>query len=629
MKKFFVIVLGAAFILMVNLAAGQSQRTVLIEEFTNASCGPCASANPALNTLLTTNEAKAVAVKYQWYFPGYDPMHYHNPVEANARMSYYGLNGVPHVMGDGNVFNNHPNSLTQTLINNMYATPSPFTMTLDHVISPDFDSVYIDLIITCTQAVSGNLVAHVVLEENEIHFATAPGSNGETEFYDVMLKMYPNQSGTTLATSWAVGDADTLSFAEALPWYVYNVNQLCVVAFVQDNTGKNVKQAVRSAPITQSGSTTLDAGLSAMTNVPAFSCDSVFTPTVTLKNYNSTVLTSCDINWVLDNGTVNTQAWTGSLAQNATANITLPAVTASGGTHAFKVYVSNPNGSNDLYPINNTQEKTVNIVTTYSQIPVTEGFQGTFPPALWIKNDLSTNGTWDQATVGGFGTSNRSATLEFFNITSGTFELIMPAMDLTDDTSAQLTFNVAYAQYGTYQDRLRVAVSTNCGTTWTNVYDKVGSGLATAPATTSFFVPTSSQWRAESVDLTSYAGNPEVFVKFVGISNYGNNLYVDDVNIQATSSGISSSTAAEASVNVFPNPFAGETRIEIVLPEETTVSVTAFNTLGETVFSTTPELMNQGTHSLLFDGTNLPVGVYYINVLMNEQVVTKKVSLIK
>ena len=53
---------------------GQTQRTVFIEEFTQASCAPCAAANPAFNTLLSANTAKAVSIKYQVSWPGTDPM---------------------------------------------------------------------------------------------------------------------------------------------------------------------------------------------------------------------------------------------------------------------------------------------------------------------------------------------------------------------------------------------------------------------------------------------------------------------------------------------------------------------------------------------------------------------------
>jgi len=79
----------------------QVQRNVLAEAFSNASCGPCASQNPGYNALLGTNTTKVIAVKYQWYFPGFDPMNAQNPTEPNARISYYGQSGVPCGVLDG------------------------------------------------------------------------------------------------------------------------------------------------------------------------------------------------------------------------------------------------------------------------------------------------------------------------------------------------------------------------------------------------------------------------------------------------------------------------------------------------------------------------------------------------
>ena len=58
-------------------------------------------------------------------------------------------------------------------------------------------------------------------------------------------------------------------------------------------------------------------------------------------------------------------------------------------------------------------------------------------------------------------------------------------------SSAQMTFDVAYAPYdAAYFDGLEVLVSTNCGSSFTSVYSKSGTTLATASATTSVFVPT-------------------------------------------------------------------------------------------------------------------------------------------
>ena len=71
MKKIFTLAFGLG---IAAISFGQTQRMVLTEEFTNASCGPCAGQNPAYNELLQANSSKIVAIKYQVNFPGVDPM---------------------------------------------------------------------------------------------------------------------------------------------------------------------------------------------------------------------------------------------------------------------------------------------------------------------------------------------------------------------------------------------------------------------------------------------------------------------------------------------------------------------------------------------------------------------------
>ena len=78
MKKILLVV--SVCLLMLDSSA-QTQRLILVEEFTNASCGPCALSNPSFNTLMTANASKVVAIRYHSSFPGYDPFYSQNPVQ--------------------------------------------------------------------------------------------------------------------------------------------------------------------------------------------------------------------------------------------------------------------------------------------------------------------------------------------------------------------------------------------------------------------------------------------------------------------------------------------------------------------------------------------------------------------
>ena len=92
MKKIYLIVATLTVAVAVN---AQSQRLVLAEEFTQASCGPCASQNPAFNTLIAANSTKIITIKYQTSWPGVDPMNAQNPTQVQTRVNYYAVSGVP------------------------------------------------------------------------------------------------------------------------------------------------------------------------------------------------------------------------------------------------------------------------------------------------------------------------------------------------------------------------------------------------------------------------------------------------------------------------------------------------------------------------------------------------------
>ena len=132
--------------LVASMIFGQtpkSQRLVFVEEFTQASCGPCAAANPTLNATLSANTSKVVSLKYQTSWPGVDPMNAANPSDVATRVKFYGwISGVPCITKDGDSIPNWPSSytgypgaLTTTVINTEYAVSSPFTMNLSHHLS--------------------------------------------------------------------------------------------------------------------------------------------------------------------------------------------------------------------------------------------------------------------------------------------------------------------------------------------------------------------------------------------------------------------------------------------------------------------------------------------------------------
>ncbi|HBX52565.1 MAG: hypothetical protein A2275_07925 [Bacteroidetes bacterium RIFOXYA12_FULL_35_11] len=619
MKKIYLLI--AVSFLLCSTIFGQSkaQRLILFEEFTNASCAPCAATNPGLNAILhnPSNESKIISIKYQANFPGSDPMNAQNPTQVSTRLTYYGVEGVPDGYMDGNVFADHPGYFSQTNIDNEYPVSAPFTISLVHSISSGLDSVYIDVTVTAETATSGTLKLHNVMIEREIYFATAPGSNGETEFYDVMRKMIPSDQGETLPTSFTAGQTATFHYAVPIPTYIYNKNQLAIVSFIQDNANKNVKQAAYSQPIP----VTPDAAIMSVSNVPAMQCNTTFDPGFVFKNTGSTTITSATIAYKIDNNAATNYTWTGSLATNASEAITLPTITGTTGSHTFTVSVTEFNGSPDNFTANNSKTVPFIIFGSSATAPLTESFlTTTFPPANWSRYNPDGGLTWSRAAAGAASTVG-SAKIDFYNITDGNIDdLILPPIDLTNIADATLLFHLAHAQYSTsYSDRLQVQASADCGTTWTTVFDKAGATLATTTVTTSAYTPTAAHWRAETANLSAFDGTNNVLVRFHAISGYGNNAYVDQINITSITA-IKNNAAAPKNIMVYPNPTDG--LIYIYNADNSEISL--YNILGKQVLT-----VSKATNVNTLDLSGLPQGNYFVKISNGKEVVTKKVVLTK
>ena len=64
----------------------QTQRLVMLEEFTSATCGPCVSKNSQFHTWQTQNPDKFTSIYYHVNWPAAgDPMNLANPGEEIGR----------------------------------------------------------------------------------------------------------------------------------------------------------------------------------------------------------------------------------------------------------------------------------------------------------------------------------------------------------------------------------------------------------------------------------------------------------------------------------------------------------------------------------------------------------------
>ncbi|MCB9260153.1 MAG: T9SS type A sorting domain-containing protein [Ignavibacteriales bacterium] len=79
----------------------------------------------------------------------------------------------------------------------------------------------------------------------------------------------------------------------------------------------------------------------------------------------------------------------------------------------------------------------------------------------------------------------------------------------------------------------------------------------------------------------------------------------------------------------YPNPFNPTTVINFGLPEKSNVEIKVYNLLGQQVANILNKSLPEGMHSVEFNASNLPSGIYIYSLKSENNLLTKKMTLLK
>jgi len=647
-------------ICLLNLpATAQSPRLSLYEYFSGENCAPCASVNPYVNGLLAQASYTSKVVGITW--PG--PL----PSAPSATTSLYnnfksgidwrfgaagsggygystqwtasatavsGITTTPMGLFDGRhqwqfgAANDWPGNINNSVITAAQSPTTAFTMGISGNWNNTFSALEltVNVMATAGYTASGPLVLRLVMLEKEIYLNEPSGTTGETTFKNIAVAAFPDlQNGTPIATSWTVNQSQTYTLNCPLPAYIHNKAQVSIVGFIQDDGNRQVQQAARYTPPLPDNDMVARWLL-----VPPIGCGNTFTPAVVVANAGGTPVYSFAITPYLNSASLAPVAWNGTLNPGATLTLTLASYTASlAGGNAFSYSIANVSG-NDYNALNNATTAVVFMALDYPATTVTENFgSNTFPPPGWGISNGNFGAGWSltnqpngPSLTGGTG----AACCNFFgNSQVGDVdELLLPPLTLTSGIAPVLNFDVAYAMYSVDNDRLDVQASNNCGKTWVTLYSKSGAGLATAPAQTTVFIPSPSQWRSETVALSGF-NTGSVLVKFVATSAFGNNLYVDNVRLTETNPlAIQGQQISNGLLRTYPNPADTKLIAECSFAQKEPLAFAFYHVSGQLVLAGHSQVQPGGT-ALEFNTSTLPDGIYLLKLSQQGGVLMAKV----
>lgn len=203
------------------------------EEFTSSTCGPCASFNSGFVPWCQQNADDITLIKYQMNWPGSgDP--YYTP-EGGTRRSYYGVNAVPDLMGQGDNIGASVGA-AQALLTAVQGQTTSYKIASSFTMSGSTINITTNILpFTNASARVHNVIVEKLTTGNV-------ASNGETEFEHVMMKMMPSANGST--ETFVSGVTTQLSYSyDMSQTFVEELDDLLVVVMIQNNSTKEVYQS--------------------------------------------------------------------------------------------------------------------------------------------------------------------------------------------------------------------------------------------------------------------------------------------------------------------------------------------------------------------------------------------------
>lgn len=303
-----------------------------------------------------------------------------------------------------------------------------------------------------------------------------------------------------------------------------------------------------------------EAGLLRIISPDQSLCATTFTPVVEVQSNGNQAITSLLFGVMLDGVMRPDVNWSGNIPPGQTAQITLDQLSFSGpGSHQLVIEILSSNGGPDPFTNNNVQIREFQYADPLVDLPSCEELESGMLTPDWVISNPDNGVGFETYQVNTCGENGNYViglqTWGAFPGQSTVDDILTQSIDLAGASDVFFNFDVAYATYySNFNTVLEVSVSTDCGISYTTLYEKTGNNLSTArrPANSAndpgaFFVPEGcGEWMSESISLNAFIDQQiliRIRAKTEDVSNsslgyyWGNNLYLDNLCIDGTSNG--------------------------------------------------------------------------------------------
>ena len=210
-------------------AISAAERKPMIEHFSSSTCGPCVSVNTQMLNFCNNNLGRFTYTKYQMNWPGSGDPYYTD--EGGTRRNYYGVSAVPQCFLDGE--DQGYAAVQQAVFDEHAERTAFFDIRGSFTIEGDVINVVADVM----PYIDAN--ARVFISVNEKETTGNVGTNGETSFHHIFMKMLPDAQGTEV--NFTACESQRFEFSQDMSGtHVEEMDDLEVSIWVQDYTTKEM-----------------------------------------------------------------------------------------------------------------------------------------------------------------------------------------------------------------------------------------------------------------------------------------------------------------------------------------------------------------------------------------------------
>ena len=299
--------------------------------------------------------------------------------------------------------------------------------------------------------------------------------------------------------------------------------------------------------------------------------------------------------------------------------------------YSVKLTVTNNNGVSELFKLNYIFAGGIH------SLDYTESFESTDLSTLgWTVENPDNKTTWQIFDVGGSGAGTRAAGINLYNYFSfgQRDRLISPPLNMIWLGNYYFSFKHSYSQTNLqYSDSLIVKISTDCGNTWTRILataeDGTGNFATREPVNSSFFPALPEDWcganslsSCYTLDISQFSNNPNVQIMFESVRITGNNLFIDDIKMEAFVGIENQPQTSKLAFDIFPNPCKGIFTISLENTGES-CNLEIYNAQGQII----RQIQANSKSNQALDLSGQPKGLYFVKMTGNSSPETKKLIL--